>query len=179
MTQGSAAFLSSQLSSFCHCVTAVATQRGGMGKLTESILRQWVQAGKAIAGRSDGDGLTFTLSAKGTAAWILRYRIAGQHKELTLGRYPELSLQQARAIAEEERVRTRLGIDVADEKQERRRLTAGADSLIALQRRAENASRALAVALADAEVARRRLALAEEELEACRVRNGEDHGNTY
>lgn len=149
-----------------------------MGKLTESILRQWMQAGKAIAGRSDGGGLTFTLSAKGAAAWVLRYRVPGakSQKELTLGRYPELSLRQARAMAEEERSRARLGIDVAEEKQERRRLTAGTATLTSLGRRAENARRALAVALADVEVARHRLALAEEELEACRVRNGGTNG---
>lgn len=39
------------------------------------------------------------MSAKGTAAWILRYAIAGKPKELTLGRYPDIPLTKAREIA--------------------------------------------------------------------------------
>ena len=66
-----------------------------MGKLTDIELRNWIKAGQPVA-KSDGDGLTFTLSAKGTAAWTLRYRFGGKRKELTLGRYPELSLAAAR-----------------------------------------------------------------------------------
>ena len=48
-----------------------------MGKLSDVELRNWVKAGQPVI-KTDGDGLTFTLSAKGTAAWTLRYRIAGQ-----------------------------------------------------------------------------------------------------
>ena len=87
-----------------------------MGKLTDSQLRQWMEAGKPITGKADGNGLTFTLSAKGTAAWTLRYRIAGQQKELTLGRYPELGLVEARQMAAVARHRIAGGWDVAAEK---------------------------------------------------------------
>ena len=38
-----------------------------MGKLTDTQLRAWVRAGKPLAGKSDGAGLTFTLSAAGAA----------------------------------------------------------------------------------------------------------------
>lgn len=87
-----------------------------MGKLTDVELRNWIKAGQTVA-KSDGDGLTFTLSAKGTAAWVLRYSHAGRQRELTLGRYPDLSLAKAREIAAEKRVQIRLGGDVAEEKQ--------------------------------------------------------------
>lgn len=87
-----------------------------MGKLTDVELRNWIKAGQPVA-KADGDGLTFTLSAKGTAAWTLRYRYAGKAKELTLGRYPDLSLAKARELAAEKRVQIRLGADVAEEKQ--------------------------------------------------------------
>lgn len=87
-----------------------------MGKLTDVELRNWIKASQPIA-KADGEGLTFTLSAKGTAAWTLRYRYAGKAKELTLGRYPDLSLAKAREIAAEKRVQIRLGGDVAEEKQ--------------------------------------------------------------
>lgn len=87
-----------------------------MGKLTDVELRNWIKAGQPVA-KADGEGLTFTLSAKGTAAWTLRYRYAGKAKELTLGRYPDLSLAKAREVAAEKRVQIRLGSDVAEEKQ--------------------------------------------------------------
>lgn len=48
-----------------------------MGKLTDVELRNWIKAGKPVA-KSDGQGLTFTLSAKGTAAWTLRYFFGGK-----------------------------------------------------------------------------------------------------
>lgn len=94
-----------------------------MGKLTDVALRNWVRAGKPIA-VADGDGLTFTLSAKGTAAWVLRYRLDGVRKEVTLGRYPDVSLTKAREMASEKRVAVFQGIDVAKEKRIRREAAA-------------------------------------------------------
>ena len=69
-----------------------------MGKLTDLQIRKWIKAGEPVA-KADGDGLTFTLSAKGTAAWVLRYRFGGKGRELTLGRYPDLTLAKARELA--------------------------------------------------------------------------------
>lgn len=86
-----------------------------MGKLEDVELRNWIKAAKPVA-KSDGDGLTFTLSAKGTAAWTLRYRVAGKPKELTLGRYPDISLAKARQIAAARRAEVQQGIDPAAEK---------------------------------------------------------------
>jgi len=55
------------------------------------------QSARPIA-KSDGNGLTFTLSAKGTAAWVLRYRFAGKARELTLRPViPETSRLRRRA----------------------------------------------------------------------------------
>ena len=56
-----------------------------MGKLTDVELRNYIKAGRPVA-KSDGEGLSFTLSANGTAAWPLRYRFAGKAKEMTRGR---------------------------------------------------------------------------------------------
>lgn len=86
-----------------------------MGKLTDVQLRNWIKAGQPVA-KSDGDGLTFTLSAKGTAAWVLRYAIGGKPKELTLGRYPDIPLTKAREIASAKRAEVQQGIDVAAQK---------------------------------------------------------------
>jgi integrase len=87
-----------------------------VGKLTDVELRNWLRAGEPVA-KADGDGLTFALSPKGTATWMLRYRLGGKQKELTLGRYPDLTLTKARMLAAEKRVAVRQGVDVALEKQ--------------------------------------------------------------
>lgn len=95
-----------------------------MGRLTDVQLRAWIKAGAPVA-KSDGDGLTFTLSPKGCASWILRYRLAGRQHELSLGRYPELGLSQARALATEQRAQVQQGVHVAHLKQaSKRRRTA-------------------------------------------------------
>lgn len=90
-----------------------------MGKLSDVQLRAWMRAGQKVV-KSDGDGLTFTLSNKGTAAWVLRYRFGGKQRELTLGRYPDISLTRAREIAASRRVEVQQGIDVARAKQDAR-----------------------------------------------------------
>jgi len=91
-----------------------------MAKLTDIQLREWLKAGLPISGKSDGEGLTFTLSKNGTAAWVLRYRYAGRQKEITLGNYPALSLKDARIKAVETRAKVAEGLDVATEKQRQR-----------------------------------------------------------
>lgn len=96
-----------------------------MGKLSDVQLRNRIKAGKPVA-VADGEGLTFTLSAKGTAAWTLRYRTAGKRKELTLGRYPDISLTRAREIAAAKRVDVQQGIDPAAEKRKAEHATANA-----------------------------------------------------
>lgn len=99
-----------------------------MGKLTDTQLRNWVKAGNPIA-KADGHGLTFTLSAKGTAAWVLRYRFGGKGRELTIGRYPDISLAKARELAAEARVHIQQGRDVAREKRQTTIERAAAKSL--------------------------------------------------
>lgn len=76
---------------------------------------------------SVGEGLTFVASAtaarSGKASWILRFRVNGRSREKVLGRYPELSLKDAREQARKDRVQIERGVDVAAEKQaERARL---------------------------------------------------------
>ena len=96
-----------------------------MGALTDVQIRHWIKAGVPVA-KSDGDGLTFTLSAAGTASWTLRYRLGGKQKELTLGRYPDLTLGRAREMAAASRVKVQTGVDVAREKQAGKRASAAA-----------------------------------------------------
>lgn len=84
--------------------------------LDDVQIRHWMSKGEPVA-RSDGGGLTFTLSGAGTATWVLRYRTgAGRRKELTLGNYPDLSLAKARQLARANRVEVDKGNDPAAEK---------------------------------------------------------------
>jgi hypothetical protein len=86
------------------------------GHLTDLQLRHWIKAGQPLA-KADGDGLTFTLSAAGVAGWILRYRHGGRRRELTIGRYPDIGLAEARGIATRKRVEVQQGRNPAAEKQ--------------------------------------------------------------
>jgi Arm DNA-binding domain len=85
-----------------------------MGALTDVRLRSWIRTGQPVA-KADGGGLTFTLSAKGTAAWVLRYRFGGKPREMTIGRYPDITLAKARELATGARARVQQGADVARE----------------------------------------------------------------
>jgi len=96
-----------------------------MGKIRDVQIRHWINAGSAIA-KSDGDGLTLTLSSGGTVSWVLRYRLHGKQRELTLGRYPDLTIAGARKLAMEKRVEVQQGVDVAREKQKSRLESANA-----------------------------------------------------
>lgn len=91
-----------------------------MANLTDVQLREWVKAAKPIAGKSDGGGLTIMLSRSGPAAWVLRYHVAGRHRELSLRRYPDVSLKEARRRGSEERARIAAGVDVAADKRRQR-----------------------------------------------------------
>lgn len=89
-----------------------------MGKIKDIKIQAWIRAGKPIAGKSDGDGLTFTLSSNGTPAWTFRYRLGGKQREMTIGRYPDITLKRARELATEARAKVQQGIDVAREKRD-------------------------------------------------------------
>ena len=88
----------------------------GINFLDDLQIKRWVAAAVPIA-RTDGGGLTFTLSKAGTATFVLRYMRAGRPKELTLGNYPDLTLAAARKLAREHRVAIDQGGDPAANKQ--------------------------------------------------------------
>ncbi len=87
------------------------------GKITDVQLRHWIRAGRPLA-KAQGEvaGLTFTLSASGTASWVLRYRFGGKQRELTLGRYPDIGVAEAKRLALAERAKIHQGADPARDK---------------------------------------------------------------
>jgi hypothetical protein len=95
---------------------------GFAGIATDRTLRAWLSAGPVD--RGVGDGLTFVAteaSARmGKASWILRYRFAGRNKEKVIGRYPDISLKDARELARNNRAQIQQGVDVASEKRRKK-----------------------------------------------------------
>jgi hypothetical protein len=47
----------------------------------------------------DGDGLMLVVRASGNKSWLLRYQMNGVRRDMGLGRYPEISLKEARQRA--------------------------------------------------------------------------------
>jgi integrase len=87
--------------------------------LSDMQIRRWVAANEPVA-KSDGGGLTFTLSKAGTASWVLRYMREGRARELTLGNYPDIGLSAARKLASEHRASVDKGQDPAAKKRAER-----------------------------------------------------------
>jgi hypothetical protein len=93
------------------------------GLLSDLQLRRWIRSGEPLA-KSDGDGLTFTVSAAGCATWVLRYRHGNRRCELSLGRYPDIGLSEARRMAAVKRVDILKGANPAAEKRKAKAVVA-------------------------------------------------------
>lgn len=50
---------------------------------------------------SDGKGLFLLVQPSGAKLWRLRFRHRGIERKLSLGRFPDMSLQKARAMRDE------------------------------------------------------------------------------
>lgn len=75
---------------------------------------------------SDGNGLQLTVSPNGCKTWCVAYRYPatrdGKQKRLTLGRYPSVTLREAREQREEARDLIFRGIDPGEHKKKVKRL---------------------------------------------------------
>lgn len=60
---------------------------------------------------TDGRGLHLVVMPNGTKTWRYKYRHGGKEKLLTLGAYPDLSLEQARRAHEDQRRKLQAGDD--------------------------------------------------------------------
>lgn len=86
--------------------------------VTDRTLRAWLNAGPVDKGI--GGGLIFfakeSSARLGQATWILRYRFGKRRPEKVLGRYPDISLKEARRLARQDRALIQQGIDVSAKK---------------------------------------------------------------
>jgi len=93
-----------------------------MANLTATKVRALVKNG--LPGRhSDGNGLYLMLPKRGEPYWMLRYTLAGKRRELTLAKFVELSLAEARERAVEAQKEIRSGIDPIEERKREGRIT--------------------------------------------------------
>lgn len=60
---------------------------------------------------SDGNGLQLWVRTTGSKTWVLDYRLNGKRQNLVIGKYPAISLQQARLKNNEVRELIKQGID--------------------------------------------------------------------
>ena len=67
---------------------------------------------------TDGGGLYLAVTPAGGKLWRLKYRSGGKEKLLTIGKYPAVSLLEARQAAEQARADLAKGIDPAAAKQQ-------------------------------------------------------------
>ncbi|ABM59880.1 hypothetical protein Veis_4175 [Verminephrobacter eiseniae EF01-2] len=86
--------------------------------VSDRTLRAWLNAGPVNKGI--GGGLIFfakeASARQGQATWILRYRIGNRRPEKVLGRYPDITLKEARELARRDRALVQQGIDVSAKK---------------------------------------------------------------
>ncbi len=85
---------------------------------------------------ADGNGLYLAVTPAGGKLWRLKYRIAGKEKLLSIGKYPIISLAEAREAAEAARRKLAAGIDPASAKQ-----TAKREQQAAIQNTFQNLAR--------------------------------------
>ncbi len=69
---------------------------------------------------ADGDGLYLLVQPSGALLWRFRYKVFGSDRKLSLGSFPDVSLQDARRKRDEARGQLIDGIDPAEEKRQRR-----------------------------------------------------------
>jgi len=79
------------------------------GKLTEIKLKN-AKPGKTRRTLFDGGGLFIVVEPTGGKLWRYQYRFEGKRKLLALGKYPDVSLQEARKRHGEARERLAQGI---------------------------------------------------------------------
>ena len=88
------------------------------GKLTTKTAEALTLKGRHTPGRhTDGDGLHLHVRATGEASWVLRYRLHGAQRDLSLGGFPQVPLKAAREAAAAARALVKLGKDPVRERQ--------------------------------------------------------------
>ncbi|MGA8090647.1 MAG: integrase arm-type DNA-binding domain-containing protein [Terracidiphilus sp.] len=65
--------------------------------LTDALVKALKAQGGLRYSKADGNGLLLDVTPAGVKSWVFRYRLNGKREKLVIGRYPEVSLKEARA----------------------------------------------------------------------------------
>lgn len=96
-----------------------------MAKLEDKQIRTWIKNTIRFDAKSDGNGLYIRYrETDKTPIWFLRYKIAKIEQRLIMGRYPDMTLADARREAAIHRAEILKGHNPADTKRELKRATA-------------------------------------------------------
>jgi integrase len=79
--------------------------------------------------KADGNGLFILVKSNGSKLWRMRYKFAKKYQELSLGKFPAVSLADARKATEQARALIVQGINPAEVKRERKIASAKEDDL--------------------------------------------------
>lgn len=84
-----------------------------------------LKAKNLVAGKyADGQGLWLVKSERTRGKWVLRVVVQGKRREMGLGRWPDVSIAEARELAAEARRKHRTGIDPIAQRAEGRKKVA-------------------------------------------------------
>ncbi|MDP3675980.1 MAG: integrase arm-type DNA-binding domain-containing protein [Novosphingobium sp.] len=85
--------------------------------LSDTVIRN-AKPGAKPSKISDEKGLFLLVQPSGGKLWRMKYRFAGKEQKLSLGRYPDVSLKEARKRRDEARIMIASGTDPAAAKRE-------------------------------------------------------------
>lgn len=85
--------------------------------LTDAGVRN-AKPGKKHQKLTDGGGLYLHVTPAGAKAWRLRYERGGKEQVMTIGRYPDITLADARSIRDSAKVALRAGRDPVEARKE-------------------------------------------------------------
>jgi integrase len=77
------------------------------------------KAGKRYS-KTDGNGLLLDITPGGVRSWVFRYRLSGKREKVVIGRYPEVSLKEARNERNTLAAKVRVGVSPALEARRKR-----------------------------------------------------------
>lgn len=97
--------------------------------LTKTVIDKLKPSDKATASRpdklTDGNGLQLLIRPTGTKTWIASYHYQGKNRNITIGRYPAISIREARERNNEIRNTLYRGIDPRTELLEKKKQLSG------------------------------------------------------
>lgn len=99
----------------------------GSNRLTDTAVRQ-ARKGDRQYKLSDGQGLQLIVTTAGGKLWRLAYRLDGRERTYSIGKYPDVTLAQARVARDAARAAVAQGMDPVQTRRESKRQRAAAQA---------------------------------------------------